>query len=190
MMQRKALLGLSAAAVMLTVPLVSNMPVLASLQNAGTVLAQAVQKKPQVQLNLSVAKQVVERDSQGKEKITWQEEGQKVSVRPGDILRYSLSSKNAGDRPVKNLVLTQPIPKGMLYVLNSASRGGDHSAQLTYSIDGGRTFVASPTVQVMVNGKSESRPAPAEAYTHVRWTLTNSLAASATAKVDYQVNVR
>lgn len=61
---------------------------------------------------------------------------------------------------------------------------------MTYSINGGRTFAAAPTVQVRVNGKSESRPAPTEAYTHVRWTLTSPLAAGATAKVEYQVKVR
>ncbi len=189
MMKRSWMIGLGAAAVLATAPFVGSMPVLASLQEFGTNLAAAVQQKPKVALNLVGEKQQIKKDAQGQDVITWQAVGEKVSVQPGDVLRFTLNSKNEGDRPAANLVLTQPIPKGTQYVLNTAI--ANIPAQTTYSIDGGRSFVANPTVAVTLpDGKVETRPAPASAYTHVRWTVSQPLAALAATQVAYQVAVR
>ena len=97
-------------------------------------------------------------------------------------------AENKSDRPVKNLTLNQPIPKGMVYVLKSTNM--TNNAKITYSIDGGRSFVENPTVKVTLpNGKVETKPAPASAYTNIRLQVP-SVAAKTTVKATYQTQVR
>jgi uncharacterized repeat protein (TIGR01451 family) len=115
--------------------------------------------------------------------------GNNVAAKPGDVLRFTLKAENKGDRPAKQLVLAQPIPQGTVYVLNTAI--SESPASIIYSIDGGKTFVAKPTVKVSLpNGTIEERPAPAEAYTHVRWLLGRDLSPKSSKKVFYQVRVK
>ncbi|MGL6337982.1 MAG: hypothetical protein ACRC80_02445, partial [Waterburya sp.] len=63
-------------------------------------------------------------------------------------------------------------------------------AKITYSIDQGKTFVAEPKIQVtQENGKVIDRPAPPEAYTHIRWqfpTVTPEVGATAMYEVKVQ----
>ncbi|XGV98435.1 MAG: hypothetical protein ACAF41_05765 [Leptolyngbya sp. BL-A-14] len=187
-MKRQFALGLGVAAVILTIPFASKLPVVAGLFHSDVAIAKAMQH-PKVQLNLVGEKQVVTKDAQGKDSLSWQ--GGQVAVQSGDVLRYRLTGKNEGDRPVKNLTLNQPIPKGTVFVLKSAKVTSNQAARITYSIDAGRSFVEAPTVQVTrSDGKVETRPAPAEAYTHIRWNLPNTLAANAPVNAEYQVKVR
>ncbi|SRR5579883_1798241 len=188
-MKRQFALGLGAAAVVLTIPFANKLPVVAGLFHADAAIAKSMQH-PKVQLDLMGEKQIISKDAQGKETITWQG-GNQLAVQSGDVLRYRLMGKNAGDRPIKNLTLNQPIPKGTVFVLNSAKVAVNSTARITYSIDAGRTFVEAPTVQVTLpNGKVETRPAPAAAYTHIRWNFPNTLAANAPVNAEYQVKVR
>ena len=183
--------SLGAIALIATVPFVGGSPVFAKLQNAGMVIAQNTQRQPQVKLNLGAEKQVVTKDQQGKQKVTWQAVQGNVSVQPGDVLRYTLSGTNSSDRPIKNLAVTQPIPKGTMYILNSATVEQNKGAKISYSIDNGKSFVKKPTVQVkLANGKVETKPAPAEAYTQVRWNFGGAVAPKAAMKATYQVKVR
>jgi hypothetical protein len=74
-------------------------------------------------------------------------------------------------------------------VLNTAT--AQSPARIVYSIDGGKTFVAKPTVKVSLpDGKTEERPAPAEAYTHVRWLFDRELLPKTSSKVFYQVKLK
>jgi uncharacterized repeat protein (TIGR01451 family) len=166
----------------------SSTPVFANLKEAGAAIAQAL-KRPQVKLNLAVEKQVVAQDQNGQPKAAWKALEGKVNVTPGDVLRYVVTGQNAGDSAAKNLVVTQPVSKGTVYVVGSAMN--ENGAKTVYSIDNGKTFVEAPTVQVkLANGKVEQQPAPAEAYTHVRWNFGKSFDSAATVKTAYQVKVR
>jgi uncharacterized repeat protein (TIGR01451 family) len=190
-MKRLSIVGLGAIAAISLIPF-GGTPLLVKAFNAGSTTAQNVARQPKVQLNLAAEKKVVQLDEKGKEKVTWQALNQgKAVVNPGDVLRYTVSGANKGNSPAKNLAITQPIPKGMVYVLKSATVASNESSAVTYSIDNGKTFVAQPTVEVVLpSGKVETRPAPAEAYTHVRWTVGNTLAPDAGVNVAYQVKVR
>jgi uncharacterized repeat protein (TIGR01451 family) len=188
-MKSKLAIGLGVAAVILTIPLASKLPVVSGWFNSDTAIAKSMQH-PKVQLNLVGEKQVISKDAQGQDIVSWQG-GNQLAAQPGDVLRYRLLGKNEGDRPIKNLTLTQPVPKGTVFVLKSAKAASSQSARITYSIDAGRSFVAVPTVQVtLANGTVETRPAPAEAYTHIRWNLPDILAAKAPVNAEYQVKVR
>ncbi|MBN3926177.1 hypothetical protein [Nostoc sp. NMS4] len=187
-MKRLSIAGLGAIALIATVPFVSQVPGVANIWHSTSAVAQNVQTKGQIQLRLEAEKQVVAQDQQGKQSKTWQPLKGQAVVQPGDVLRYTLTGENKSDRPVTNLTLNQPIPKGMVYVLKSASV--TNSAKISYSIDGGRSFVENPTVKVTLpDGKVETKPAPAIAYTHIRLQIP-SVAAKTAVKATYQTQVR
>jgi uncharacterized repeat protein (TIGR01451 family) len=187
-MKSISIASISAIALLITVSAIGAIPGVPSIWNMGSAIAQNSQQKGQLQLQLSAEKQVILHDKEGKQKITWQALQGKVVVQSKDVLRYTVVGENKGDRPLKNLALNQPIPKGMVYQLKSAivPSGG----KITYKIDGTNSFVENPTVQVKLpNGKVETQAAPASAYTQIRLNIA-SVPGKATVKASYQVKVR
>jgi uncharacterized repeat protein (TIGR01451 family) len=188
-MKRSSIFSVAAIALIATsIPFLDNTPVLAGFQEVGEAIAQAI-KGPDVKLNLIVAKKLVTKDAEGKEKITWEELKNNAVVMPGDSLRYQVSSENMGDRAAEDLVITQPIPPKTIYELSSAS--SNNNAEITYSIDNGKTYVEQPMVEVTLpDGKVEKRPAPAEAYTHIKWKVSKAIDPKVRLTAMYDVKVR
>ncbi|MEH2263735.1 hypothetical protein [Nostoc sp.] len=187
-MKRVSLAGLGAFALIATVPFIGQIPGIANGWHSDSAVAQNIKTQGQIQLRLEVEKQVVAQDRQGKQSQKWEPLKGQAVVRPGDVLRYTLSGENKSDRSVKNLILNQPIPKGMVYVLKSTKV--PDNTKVIYSVDGGRSFVENPTVKVTLpGGKVETKPAPAIAYTHIRLQIP-LLAAKTTVKATYQTQVR
>ncbi|MGF1516722.1 MAG: hypothetical protein ACFCVB_02800 [Nodosilinea sp.] len=188
------LIGVGAAAALLTVtvPFLRSTPVWASLQEASQSVIESLQRQPAVKLELAAAKQVLATDDQGQTKETWQAlSGEQAVVQPGDQLRYYLSGENTSDRSLKNLVVTQPVPAQTAYVLGSAVVGDNGGAAITYSIDNGETFVDEPMVEVtQPNGDIVLEPAPADAYTHIRWDFGDQVQPEAGLTASYDVTVR
>jgi uncharacterized repeat protein (TIGR01451 family) len=149
------------------------------------------QKKPKVELLLSAERQLIREDIRGKEVKVWQAfDPKNTTTKPGEVLRFTLKAENKGDRSANQLTLVQPIPKGTVYMLNSAT-AENTPVTIAYSIDSGKTFVAKPTVKTALpNGTAEERPAPAEVYTQVQWHLQGELLPKATSKFFYQVKVK
>lgn len=172
-----------------TIPLIGAIPGAPNIWNAKSAIAQNVVNQPKVNLQLVADQQVLQKNAQGKEVTTWKSLGSKVTVKPGDVIRFTVTGKNEGKSAAKSLAMTQAIARGMVYVLNSATPV--NGATLTYSIDQGKTFVVNPTIKVtLANGKVEERPAPATAYTHVRWKLTQALEPNTSIQAAYFVKVR
>ncbi|MDZ8183900.1 MAG: hypothetical protein RMX96_03420 [Nostoc sp. ChiSLP02] len=180
--------GFGAFALIATVTFLAEFPRFTNISHSGIAYAQNTKTQGQIQLRLEAEKLVIAQDRQGKQSQKWELLKGQAVVRPGDVLRYTLSGENQSDRPVKNLILNQPIPRGMVYVLKSANI--TNNGKITYSIDGGRNFVENPTVKVTLsNGKVETKPAPAIAYTHIRIQIP-SVAAKTAVKATYQTQVR
>ena len=187
-MKRKFVFGLGVAALVASAPLAASTPVFASLKEAGTAIAQQI-LRPEVKLEMSVEKQITVVDENGQEKAEWQKLEGEAAVNPGDVLRYSVASSNSGDISAENLVITQPIPAAMTYTIDSQK--GNTAASATYSINGGQTFVAEPMVEVKLpTGETEMQPAPAEAYTHVKWDFSESLGVEESVGVSHEVTVK
>ncbi|WP_224095345.1 hypothetical protein [Nostoc sp. MS1] len=181
--------GLGSSLLLTTVSFTTCLPGVVSWWSSNSAVAQSPQKQTALQLRLEGEKQVLTKDQQGKQQVTWQALKGQAQVKSGDILRYTLTGENTSDRPIKNLTLYQPIPKGMVYVLKSANLS-NQNAKITYSIDGGRTFVENPTIKVTLpGGKVETQPAPATAYTHIRLQLP-LVTAKTTVKATYETQVR
>lgn len=189
-MKRFSIASLSAVALIAGMTFTSQIPVVANIFEGGAAVAQNA-KKGQVQLRLKAEKKIVTQDAQGNRKVTWQELSNGAQVGQGEVLRYSVSGANNGEKAVNNLTINQPIPRGMAYVLNSATVNEKTGAQITYSINGGKTYVKNPTVEVkLADGTVETRPAPDTAYTHVRWNFGKSVPGKGRVNGTYQVRVR
>ncbi|ALF51606.1 conserved repeat protein [Nostoc piscinale CENA21] len=180
--------GIGASLLLTTASFMTHLPGVIPGRLLNSAVAQNPQKQQALKLVLAAEKQVLVKDEQGKQKVTWQALKGQAVVQPGDTLRYTLTGENTSDRTIKNLTLNQPIPKGMIYVLKSANFTGN--AKISYSIDGARSFGENPTIKVTLpNGKVETKPAPANAYTHIRVQLP-LVAAKTKVQVTYQTQVR
>lgn len=159
------------------------------LQSAFAQTLQPTAKTP-VELQLTAARKSVSKNEKGETVVTWKPLGNQTAVNPGDVLRYTVTGKNNGDKPTKNLVIVQPIPKQTVYNLNSAGFG-QGTGTISFSLDQGKNFLEKPVVKVkLANGTVETRPAPAKFYTHIRWKFTQPIAAQQVVTSTYDVTVR
>ncbi|WP_017719166.1 hypothetical protein [Kamptonema formosum] len=141
-----------------------------------------------VELRLEAQKRVLVRDGLRKEQVSWQTLASDAPVQPGDVIRFVQSLNSSSQRQVKNLVLTQPIPPKTVYILNSATGAG--SVTITYSTDSGKTYSATPEIDVLQpDGRAVRQPAPAANYTHIRWKFAQ-VTAPAAALATFQVAVK
>jgi len=108
---------------------------------------------------------------------------------PGDVLVYTITYTNAGKSPALDAEIVDPIPRGVVYVLDTAE-GRD--AEITCSIDNGRSWQRPPVMMQVKrpDGTMESKPAPADRYTHVRWVIKKPLPPGQSGQVSLKVNVR
>lgn len=105
------------------------------------------------------------------------------SLRPGDRVVYLLSWRNAGGRPMRGGVVTNPLPRAVAF--QAAARG---SGALV-SVDGGRRF--GPLDRLRVRDEDGSlRGARPEDVTHVRWALPDTLAPGARGVLSFRAVVR
>ncbi len=107
-------------------------------------------------------------------------------VVPGDRVIYTIEARNTGASVLDAPVITQAVPEHMRYVADSAVGPG---ADVTYSVDGGRSFDRADTLKVAGIG-GQMRPAVAADYTHIRWQLKNGLKANSVAFVRFRALVK
>lgn len=106
---------------------------------------------------------------------------------PGDVIEYRLAFTNHTDGAVSDVVLVDPIPAGLVFLPGTVTASRE-DLRIEYSIDDGASWSESPVVDVDVEGETVTRPAPADAYTHVRWTVTGSV--NPGARVDARFRAR
>jgi uncharacterized repeat protein (TIGR01451 family) len=134
------------------------------------------------------ARQVVE-----KEVVTAAANGEETvkripadKVTPGETVVYSIRYKNDGAAPAADIVLVMPVPKEVAYVEGSVD--GEETASVSFSADGGDTYVARGRLTIVEGG--EARPARGDEITHIKWTLTAPVAAKAEGEVSYKAVLR
>jgi uncharacterized repeat protein (TIGR01451 family) len=91
-------------------------------------------------------------------------------VPPGGEVVYTVKFENVGTQPATDVVVTNPVPEHTRFVANSA---GGPGTEVTFSVDGGKTF-ATPD-RLNVRGPEGERAATADDYTHLRFRLLNPL---------------
>jgi uncharacterized repeat protein (TIGR01451 family) len=107
-------------------------------------------------------------------------------VVPGDRVIYTLEVRNTGATAVAAPTVTHPVPEHMLYIADTAVGPG---AEVSYSVDGGRSFDRAENLKVP-GADGRMRPAVAADYTDIRWQLKNSLKANSTAFVRFRALVK
>jgi uncharacterized repeat protein (TIGR01451 family) len=136
--------------------------------------------RPQVTMQLSGA---VERDSAlvALDKAT--------VVKPGEVLDWTITSENSGNAEALQYKAVGHIPQGMTYVAGSAK--GDGNAKAVYSIDGGKSFSAQPTIEEkQADGTVKRVPAPIAMYTEIRYEWADPLAQGGKLSASYKVRVK
>ncbi|MDX2255922.1 MAG: hypothetical protein NW214_10425 [Pseudanabaenaceae cyanobacterium bins.39] len=184
--------SLSLVATLSVLPIAGNMAIAnSSVNNQQGDLRLAQRQQQPVALLLSAEIKRLNRDANGKEVVVWNQLPPNSQVVPGSILRYTVTAQNNTNRNMRNLSVIQPVPEGMVYVMQSATKTNVANAMVDFSIDGGKTFSQNPQVRVRgKDGKIAQIPAPADAYTHIRWNFGDSLPASSISLVSYQVRVK
>jgi uncharacterized repeat protein (TIGR01451 family) len=151
-----------------TILLNSNLPVIGQLTVPA--LAQSAEQPQAIKLNLVQAKKV------GSKLVPI---SNSTSVKPGDVIVYTVTANNVSDRTIKKLNINQKIKPGTVYEAQSATISP--TADLTFSVDGGQNFSAKPILN--------KKPAAASAYTNVRWVFA-TMAPKSKSIVSYAVVVR
>lgn len=101
---------------------------------------------------------------------------------PGDPMVYVLAYRNDAAQPATNVVLDSPVPATMIY------RGAGAGAEPLLSVDG-RSFAR--LAELVVTGPGGvRRSARLSDVTHVRWHITNPIAAGAAGEVSFHAALR
>jgi uncharacterized repeat protein (TIGR01451 family) len=130
-----------------------------------------------------VEKEVVTASADGKETV---KRVPADKVTPGETVVYSIRYKNDGAEAAADIVLVMPVPKEVAYVEGSVE--GEETASISFSADGGDTYVARGRLTIVEGG--EARPARGDEITHIKWTLTAPVAAKAEGEVSYKAVLR
>jgi uncharacterized repeat protein (TIGR01451 family) len=108
---------------------------------------------------------------------------------PGDVVVYTISYSNTGRGPVLNAVIADPLPSGVRYIADTAE-GKD--AEILFSVDNGQTWHAYPVMMTFKkpDGSMETKPAAADNYTHIKWTIKKPVAPGQSGQVRFKVTVK
>ncbi len=109
-------------------------------------------------------------------------------VKSGETLDWTITSVNEGNAPANEYNAIGKIPAGTQFVAGSANAEG--SATVTYSIDNGKTFSATPTVdERQADGSIKKVPAPVSMYHQVRYAWSTPLNQGEKVNASYKVRL-
>jgi uncharacterized repeat protein (TIGR01451 family) len=140
------------------------------------------EKASGIQLNMTVEKEVKTTDLKGQTIIKRLEP---VNIIPGDKVVYTTQYHNTSTQNIHNVLITNPIPKGLFYLKGSAKQP---KTTVTYSVDGGKTFNLPPQLK-MTQKEGKQRPALVQDYTHIRWKI-QSISANEKGTVHFKARLK
>ncbi len=159
---------------------VSAMVILA-LALAGIASAQDAEKG-KVELKMAAEKEVAVTGADGSKTV---ERVPAEKVIPGELVIYTITFTNKGDKPAENLVVKNPIPEHMKYVDGSAA--GENCA-ITYSVDNVKTYDVPEKLTVKDSKGNTVKVMPSD-YTNIRWTLAKPVAPESSGIVSFKAKL-
>ena len=111
---------------------------------------------------------------------------QTKKVLPGSEIKYVNSVSNDGDLDAQDLIITNNIPKNMVYIKKSAQCG--KGCSITYSVDKGKTYDIPKNLKVK-NDKKKKVAAKVSDYTSIKWVI-RKLDAKSKIEVSYRAKVK
>lgn len=157
--------------------------VLSLLLGALTAQAQtpAQTSKPCIELKNDVQLEQQYTDAQGKPATRLVAPGKVV---PGNEVIYTITAANVCNQPAGNVVINNPVPEHMSYVMNSAMGTG---TDITYSLDG-KSFAKLEALSVR-NADGTTRAPRADEIKNIRWTYNTPINAGQTGFVRFRATL-
>ncbi len=118
-------------------------------------------------------------NSEGKKEVKRVEASKVV---PGTEVIFTTTYKNMSKENADNAVITNPVPKHMVYSERSASGSG---TRITFSIDNGKSFNI-PAKLFVFDAAGRKFPALPKDYTHIRWEMNHPLPSGAMGEVSFR----
>ena len=112
---------------------------------------------------------------------------QATKVVPGSVIRYINTLQNKGKEAAENLVVVNAVPEHMEYVKGTAVC--QSKCNVTYSVDGGKTFAKSKKLFVKDKKTKKKRRANASEYTTIKWVVAKLNGAKKTT-VEYKAKLK
>ena len=141
----------------------------------------ALADKPQLASRMTAY--VVAKQADGKEVLA---PAKRVS--PGEVIEYRVRHKNQSREPVRGLIVQGPIPRGTVYVANSATSRAKAVFEVLVPGEAWQRLPAYKTI-VDKDGKKRRVRAHASDYRAIRWRMAEPLGAGATIENHYRVRV-
>jgi uncharacterized repeat protein (TIGR01451 family) len=135
-------------------------------------------------VHVTLAGAIVARDASGAERLTPLAEREPA---PGQRIRYTVMTENAGPDPARTVVSSARIPAGTRFEPGTAAASGPASVE--FSLDGGKTWSARPLVKRHTPAGDVTVAADPSAYTTIRWAAAK-LGAHERERFTYEVTVR
>lgn len=108
------------------------------------------------------------------------------SAPPEAEIIYTTTFKNIINKPVGNIAISNPVPNDTAYKAGSAI---GENTDISYSVDGGKTFGMAETLKV--KGKDgKDRPALPAEYTTIRWVYKGELGAGKSGEVSFRTVIK
>lgn len=134
-------------------------------------------------LTNKVLKQVIKKDKKGNVTYDYVEPG---TALPGDVMMYTITFENKGDKPATGIVINDPVPNNSQYRINSAT---GKNTKISFSIDGGKNF-GNPDDLVVKDKNGKEWKAKAEAYTNIRWLYNKPLTKGEKGIVSFKTKIK
>lgn len=105
-----------------------------------------------------------------------------ATVTPGDRLVYVVTYRNGGRQPATDFTLTNPVPQHVEFA-------GEETTGAEMSVDGGKSWGTLASLKV-ANADGTMRAARRGDVTHLRWRMTQPIAAGAEGQVTFKARLK
>ena len=132
---------------------------------------------------------IVETSTDGAEQLI-----ERDSVRPGEVIEYSLMHSNNAEDELNGLSIFAPVPDGVTLALGTEFSSIPAEFEIQADIDPeaeGLEWSSLPAMRTVLaeDGTKYEEPVPADAIAAVRWNLESALQGGETARNSYRVVV-
>lgn len=147
----------------------------------------AFSQNNQQKVSIAIKVEKIIKVEKGKNWVTKRVSAQ--DAKKDDILIYTITYTNTAKEAVSDVSVMDPIPQGTEYIAGSAS---GENAEITFSMDGGKTFGALPLKYKKSNpdGSYEMKVATPSMFTHVKWQIKKKVAPGKSGRVYFKVKVK
>lgn len=111
---------------------------------------------------------------------------EEAEVFPGDEVIFTTHYKHVGKKPADKVVITNPVPKHMVYTGKSAE---GKETEIVFSIDGGKKYDKPSKLKVRSMDGKERVASPAD-YTHIRWSFKADLKQGEKGSVSFRAKLK